>query len=58
VVVSEYNGLPYTAMEFRRWWRRIANECGIDPNVRNSDSRVRNTEAAEAPHEIAGGVFE
>jgi hypothetical protein len=28
-------------VEFRRWWRKIADACDIPKNVRNSDSRVK-----------------
>jgi hypothetical protein len=41
MIVSEYDNLPWDAVEFRRWWRRLADECNIPSTVRNSDSRVR-----------------
>ncbi|WP_315701451.1 MULTISPECIES: hypothetical protein [unclassified Bradyrhizobium] len=41
VIVSEWDELPWTAPEFRRWWRILATACGIPPNVRNMDSRAK-----------------
>lgn len=40
VVVSEFDGLPWTGEEFRRWWRLLADACGIPKTVRNMDSRA------------------
>lgn len=42
IIVSEYTRLPWTASEFRRNWRRIANTCGIPGHVKNMDSRSDN----------------
>jgi hypothetical protein len=53
IIVSENDGLPWDAVEFRRWWRRVANACGIDKNVRNSDSRSRAKEGAQESVEKA-----
>jgi hypothetical protein len=50
IIVSEYDGQPWDAVEFRRWWRRIANQAGIPQSVRNTDSRVR-AKAADGPRE-------
>lgn len=41
IVRSEFNELPWTAPEFRRWWRQVADACGIPKGIRNSDSRAR-----------------
>ncbi|MGJ4935310.1 hypothetical protein [Bradyrhizobium sp. HKCCYLRH3061] len=41
IIVSEHSKLPWTAPEFRRWWRQVADACGVPSNVRNSDSRKR-----------------
>jgi hypothetical protein len=38
VVASETTGLPYSTDDFRRKWREIANEAGVPPTIRNSDS--------------------
>jgi integrase len=40
IIVSEMDGLPWEAVQFRRWWRICAEACGIDKNVRNMDSRA------------------
>lgn len=40
IVVSEFDGLPWEAIEFRRWWRKIANLVGIPKSIRNMDSRA------------------
>jgi hypothetical protein len=47
IVVCEWSGLPWTAHEFRRWWRQIANAAGIPKTVFNMDSRERRTRAGE-----------
>lgn len=54
IIVSEHDDLPWDAVEFRRWWRRVADACGIGKNVRNSDSRSRAKEGAQEPAERAG----
>ncbi|WP_316234756.1 hypothetical protein [Bradyrhizobium sp. SZCCHNR1020] len=41
IVVSEWDDLPWTAPEFRRWWRTLADACGIPKSVRSADSRAR-----------------
>jgi hypothetical protein len=41
IIISEFDRLPWDAIEFRRWWRQVANACGIPKNVRNSDGRSR-----------------
>ncbi|MGJ4884146.1 hypothetical protein [Bradyrhizobium sp. HKCCYLRH3097] len=41
IVVSEWDDLPWTAPEFRRWWRIVADACGIPKTVRSADSRAR-----------------
>jgi hypothetical protein len=40
VIVSEYNGLPFTTWEYRRRWRAIATAAGLPKAVRNMDSRA------------------
>lgn len=47
VVLSEYDGLPWDAVEYRRWWRRIATACGVPKEVRSADSRPRAKERRE-----------
>ena len=41
VIVCEASGFPWTAYEFRRWWRKVADACGIPKSVYNMDSRQR-----------------
>lgn len=40
IIVSEFDGLPWEAIEFRRWWRKVADACRIDKKIRNMDSRA------------------
>lgn len=40
IIVSEFDGLPWTAPEFRRWWRIVAEAAGVPKTVRNMDSRA------------------
>lgn len=39
LVICEATCMPYSAAEFRRKWRIVANYAGIPKNVRNMDSR-------------------
>lgn len=39
VIVSEASGAPWVPGEFRRWWRKIANECGIPKTINNRDAK-------------------
>jgi hypothetical protein len=47
VIVCEYSGLPWTSYEFRRWWRKVADACGVPKHVKNMDSRARKNDAGE-----------
>lgn len=40
IIICEPTGLPWTAQEFRRWWRKIANEAGVPKGVKNRHSRI------------------
>jgi len=40
VIVCEFSKVPWTTHEFRRWWRKVADACGIPKNVRNMDTRT------------------
>jgi len=40
IVVDEKTSLPYTATDFRRAWRRIADAAGVDRSIRNMDTRA------------------
>lgn len=49
IIVSEHDGLPWDAVEFRRWWRICADACGVPKTIRNMDSRAGGiTEASDA----------
>ncbi|MDI3566629.1 hypothetical protein [Bradyrhizobium sp. Arg816] len=37
MIINEHNGLPYTGVEYRRQWRRIADYAGVPKDIRNSD---------------------
>jgi integrase len=39
VILCEIHAFPWYETEFRRKWRKVANECGIPKNVLNMDSR-------------------
>src|SRR6185437_10304347 len=53
IVLCDVTGLPWTASEFRRKWRLVANQADVPKNVRNMDSRAGGiTEATEAGAEI------
>jgi len=39
VILCEIHCYPWYETEFRRKWRKVANECGIPKNVFNMDSR-------------------
>ena len=45
MIVNEKNRLPYTAFEFRRQWRRIADAAGIPKDAKNMDSRAQDDDA-------------
>lgn len=47
IITSEYDGLPWDAVEYRRWWRKIANACGVPKEVRSADSRPKAKEMRE-----------
>jgi site-specific recombinase XerD len=40
IIVSEWDRLPWTGPEFRRWWRIVAEAAGVPKEVRNMDSRA------------------
>ena len=39
MIISEVTGRPWTAVDFRRKWREIANAAGVPKSIRNMDSR-------------------
>jgi hypothetical protein len=40
IIMSEWDSLPWTGPEFRRWWRIVAEAAGVPKTVRNMDSRA------------------
>lgn len=53
IVICDTNGLPWTANEYRRKWRLVADHAGVPKAVRNMDSRAGGiTEATEAGADI------
>lgn len=49
IIRNEFDGHPWRATEFRRWWRGIADRCGVPRSIRNMDTRAGAiTEATEA----------
>lgn len=41
IIINEYDDAPWKAIEFRRWWRLLANACSIPSSIRNMDSRAK-----------------
>jgi hypothetical protein len=43
IIICEFSNrnLPWSSHEFRRWWRKVADACGIPKNIKNMDSRPR-----------------
>jgi hypothetical protein len=41
IIISEHSERPWEPAEFRRWWRMLADACGIPSTVRNMDSRPK-----------------
>jgi hypothetical protein len=53
IVINDVNGLPWSATEYRRKWRKVANHVGVPKEVRSMDSRAGAiTEATEAGADI------
>lgn len=38
IILSEYNQKPWSASEYRRWWRKIADGAGVPKSIKNMDS--------------------
>lgn len=51
VIVCEKTGLPWTAPDFRRRWRKAADDAGVPKVIRNMDSR-----AGAITEALAGGA--
>lgn len=53
VIFCEATQEPWIANEYRRWWRKIADACGIPKSVRSMDSRAGAiSEATDAGAEL------
>jgi hypothetical protein len=53
IIINDVTGLPWSANEYRRKWRLVANFCGVPKDVKNCDSRAGAiTEATEAGADI------
>jgi len=48
LIICEATDRPWAAGEFRRWWRKIADMAGVPANVKNADTRPRETAARHA----------
>jgi len=49
VIVSEFDKLPWTGPEFRRWWRLVADACGCPrPSAIWIAGPARSAEATDA----------
>ncbi|MBR0913143.1 tyrosine-type recombinase/integrase [Bradyrhizobium japonicum] len=49
IIINDVTGLPWTANEYRRKWRLVADHVGVPKEVRNQDTRAGAiTEATEA----------
>lgn len=40
IILSETTGYPYSTEDFRKKWRKIANEAGVPKTIRNMDTRA------------------
>lgn len=40
LIICEITGVPWTAYEFRRQWRKVADAAGIPRSIKNMDSRA------------------
>ncbi|MEH2623880.1 hypothetical protein V1292_001935 [Bradyrhizobium sp. AZCC 1719] len=38
VILCEINAWPYTSAEYRRKWRKVANQAGLPKHIQNSDN--------------------
>lgn len=53
IVIYEKTGRPWSANEFRRYWRQVATAAGVPKKVRNMDSRAGAiSEATDAGAEL------
>jgi hypothetical protein len=38
IILCEINAWPYTSAEYRRKWRKVANQAGVPNHIQNSDN--------------------
>ena len=38
VIICEWEGIPWSNNEYRRWWRKLATAAGVPKTVKNMDS--------------------
>ncbi|MCK1473254.1 hypothetical protein IVB27_00205 [Bradyrhizobium sp. 197] len=55
IIISEWNKKPWSANEFRRWWRKIADAAGVPKSIKNMDSGRASDREQFA---VKGGSFE
>jgi len=56
VIICEATKVPWTAYEFRRQWRKLADACGIPRNVKNMDSFAGNKKGILPAHRASNGA--
>ena len=56
IIVSEKTGRPFTAVDFRRHWRKIARECSVPDDVRSMGSRAGQSRAFDHEGEKERGL--
>jgi hypothetical protein len=56
MIVAEYNGHPWMAVEFRRKWRQVANAAGMPKEVFNMDSRTKLRRSTDEEDESDPGL--
>jgi hypothetical protein len=56
IILCGWTGLPYTAAEYRRKWRIIANACGVPAKKFNMDNRASGISEAFAAGAIGDDI--
>jgi hypothetical protein len=56
MVICEYSGAPWTASEFRRKWRIVADQAGVPKNIQMTDgARGTNLKSSSKSDEVQNG---
>lgn len=59
MVICEYSGKPWTASEFRRKWRLVAEKAGVPSNIQMTDgARGTNLKSSSESDEVQEGIFD